>query len=143
MDQTLKPSCLRMKSGNAVLTKNIFWSFPKCDSSNLVTDHTLSISNEYEYKTMEPHIFNLPGFQATDATNCPIHTVDVHFVDFANLSSVPGLTETAHEFCKNRASSANCDGSSDFYLKWAFTKSYSALKIKLRGTFVNGETYDS
>ena len=77
MDQTLKPSCLRMNSGNAILTKNIFWSFPKCDSSNLVTDHTLGISNEYVYTTMGPNIFNLLGFQATDATNCPIQTVDV------------------------------------------------------------------
>lgn len=62
---------------------------------------------------------------------------------FNDLDSVPGLSETSHEFCTNRASSANCDGSSDFYLNWVFTKSYSALQIQLRATMMNSATHDS
>ena len=63
--------------------------------------------------------------------------MDVEFLDYANIASVPGLTETAAVFCTNRVTNANCDGSTDMHLKWAFTVSYAALRIRLKASFLN------
>ena len=150
VDLTLHPLCVSCQSLDSspvttVVTKNMYFSFPYCATTNYVTDHTTSHTNSYELISVAPHVYNLIGLQAADPTNCPIHKVEVEFVDYANLAAVPGLTETANEFCENRASSTNCDGSSDFYLKWVFTQEYLAtpLKIKLKATMVNSKEHTS
>ena len=147
VDLTLHPLCVKCTSDltSTVETKNMHFSFPYCATTNYIIDHTTSHTNSYELISVAPHVYNLIGLQAADPTNCPIHKIEVEFVDYANLAAVPGLTETANEFCENRASSTNCDGSSDFFLKWVFTQEYltSPLKIKLKATMVNSETHTS